>query len=232
MVSNPIQYDSNGSGAVEYVFFAGDKVSLAGQIDYPHAPIPMNGYPLLFVIQHATCTSRSGYAHYLHLVQNNAMALFRWDKRGTGKSAAGADGSIVQDTLNAYQEAIKRKDIDARKVVILAHNEGTLLLGEAWEQFAALQAPAGVVLVGNMLDERKITAIKSPAHVVVSKNDWNAWQTYAEGAAKVHAAKYNFAPSFYVAPNTNRRLQYDNTSTFHNGALDSMSQWISRLWQS
>jgi len=226
MVSNPVPQDQNN---VEYVFFAGDSVRLAGQFDYPHAPLPMNGYPPLFVIQHATSTSRSGYSHYTRLLDSLSVVLFRWDKRGTGKSAAGAAGSLVVDTLNAYQEALRPRDVDEQRAIILAHNEGTLLLAEAFEKFSAISKPLGIVLVGNMLDERKITRLNVPVHILISKNDWNDWRIYGEGAAKAHAAKHGFAPSFFVAPNTNRRLMYDNTSTFHSAAMESIQNWLKGL---
>jgi hypothetical protein len=207
------------------LFFAGDGVRLAAQIDYPTSPMPPAGYPVLFVIQHATCNTRTEYQHIARMGTEQGLAVFRWDKRGTGHSGAGV-GSITTDALNAYRTALAQTRVDRTRAVIFAQNEGTSLLGEKWEAFERIQKPIGVILAGNTLDERSIVSISAPLHIVMSKNDWNAWQIYAEAASKAHQRKHNYKASFYVAPNTNRRLMYENGGSFHRGANDSMKEWL------
>ena len=156
--------------------FAGDHVSLYGKIDYPASEPHANGYPLIFLIQHATSTSLDGYAHVARIAMEMNAAIFRWDKRGTGKSGTGPNGSIEIDTLKAYQTALTQEKIDKARVIIFAQNEGTMLLGSLFNSFAAVQKPLGCILAGNMLDKTAILKINSPLHIVVSKNDWNTWQ--------------------------------------------------------
>jgi hypothetical protein len=211
------------------LFFAGDSVQLAGQIDYPEQTPPEGGYPLLFIIQHATCTSRDGYAHIARLGNEHGWAVFRWDKRGTGKSGASSQGDSTQDSLHAYKTALKQDDVNPEHAVIIAQNEGSLILGEQYEQFQATQVPLGVLLLGNMLDETQITAIACPTHIVMSKNDWNAWQTYGESASEKHAKYHKYDTDFYVAPNTNRRLMYINGGTFHRGAYTNIVEWLGKI---
>lgn len=211
----------------EYVAFAGENVRLAGQVDYPaDSNPPARGYPLLFIIQHATCTTRNGYQHIARIGTNAGFAVFRWDKRGTGDSGSGGGGSVTEDTLQAYATAINQPHIDPSRVIILAQNEGSILLEDAFQQFVSIQKPLGVLLLGNMLDEKKIVHLDVPVHIVVSKNDWNAWQIYAESAARAHAKTHNLPTGFYVAPNTNRRLMYTNGGTFHKGAETSILEWL------
>ncbi len=212
-------------GTTQPIFFAGDNVRLAGQMDYPTSALPPDGYPLLFVIQHATCRSRSEYQHMARLGTEQGLAVFRWDGRGIGQSGAGA-GSIAIDTVNAYKAALEMANIDRKKAVIFAQNEGSSLIGEAWSAFETAQKPHGVILAGNTLDDKDITVINTPLHIVMSKNDWNAWQIYAEAASKAHQRKHTYKASFYVAPNTNRHLMYENGGTFHRGANDSMKEWL------
>lgn len=217
--------------ASELVIFGGNQVRLAGQIDYPIVRFSDRGFPLIFIIQHATCTSRYGFNHIVRLATELGIAVFRWDKRGTGNSGSSGIGSAHLDTLKAYETAIAQPQIDRERIIILAQNEGTLLLGEWYTHFRALQRPHGVLLSGNMLDEKAVLPIDAPLHIVTSKNDWNAWQTYADAASKTHAEKYEYEPSFYVAPNTNRLLMYHNGGMFHRGAAVSISTWLKHICQ-
>jgi len=231
MVTNRVENQPASVSISDYITFAGDGVCLAGQMDFPHRQRPKNGYPLIFVIQHATCTSRHGYTHIAKLGTECGAAVFRWDKRGTGRSGAGGSGSVTIDTLKAYETAVTQGGIDPQRVVIFAQNEGTLLLGEAFREFAAIQKPRGVILASNMLDEKHILSIQTPLHIIVSKNDWNAWQIYAQAASEIHEAKYGFPSSFYVATNTNRRLMYLSGNAFHRGAEASIKHWLKHTCQ-
>lgn len=228
MVSKNLHEHIPSAGVTQQIFFAGDGVRLAGQIDYPDTTVDHRGYPLIFVIPHATCTSRSGYQHIARLGTELGFAVFRWDKRGTGQSGSGS-GTVEQDTINAYETATTQPGIDKNRVIIAAQNEGSLLLAEAYDHITNLTPLRGVILLGNMLDEKKITTISAPVHIVVSKNDWNAWQIYAEKTAKIHANATGHATTFYVAPNTNRRLMYVNGGTFHKGAGTSIKDWLNTV---
>jgi hypothetical protein len=229
MSSQPLEQKPASVGASDMVSFAGDQVRLAGQMDYPATPLPAGGYPLMFVIPHATCTTRHGFAHFARLGTEAGIAVFRWDKRGTGGSGSGGMGSPAQDTLNAYQTALSQRDIDRTQVIILAQNEGTLMLSESYEWFTAVQKPAGVILVGNMVDENDIALIKTPVLSVISKNDWNAWQIYAEAAVKAHRKATHQPSEFFVAPNTDRRLMYDGGNAFHRGAANAITEWLLKM---
>lgn len=225
-MSYVLQTAESTSGTREHVFFAGDEVQLAGQIDYPVLPLPVTGYPLIFVIQHATCNSRNGYAHITRLGNEMGMAVFRWDKRGTGKSGSGG-GSSTLDAVQAYKAAVHQPHINADYAVILAQNEGSLILQEAWTVFRQINVPCGVVLSGNMLDEKAITTLDVPVTVVSSKNDWNAWQIYARDASAAHSRRYpQWPPSYYVATNSNRRLLYEHGGAFHRGASQHIHDWL------
>ncbi|MDQ7025998.1 MAG: hypothetical protein Q9P44_10615 [Anaerolineae bacterium] len=226
MVSNRVELNIESVSASELVYFAGDDVRLAGQIDYPKTTLPSNGFPLIFIIQHATCHSRKRYLHITKLGSEMGAAVFRWDKRGTGRSSSGGSGSVMVDTLRAYEKAVNMPAIDRNRVVIYAQNEGTMLLQQTYKDFVSIQEPLGAILAGNMLDEKSILKVHIPLHIVVSKNDWNAWQIYAEAAADAQAEKYGYHASFYVATNTDRLLMYANTKTFHRGAESSIKHWL------
>ncbi len=226
-MSYSIQEAPVGVGATEYVFFAGDQVQLAGQIDYPATPKPFRGYPIIFIIQHATCNSRNGYAHFARLGTEMGAAVFRWDKRGTGKSGSSGGGSGTLDALNAYKTAVSQPNVDRTRAVIIAQNEGTLLLHDAWVAFKDVCNPLGVVLAGNMLDETEIQRLDVPVTSVMSKSDWNDWKIYGQQATASHYKRYpQYPQSFYTAANSNRRLMLERGGVFHGGAAQFIREWL------
>lgn len=229
MASERQQSDPPEAEQIQDVIFSGDGVQLAGQINYPTAPTQPGEFPVIFIIQHATCTSRKAYGHLARIAVAHDMAIFLWDKRGTGASGSAGNGSVLVDTLKAYETALSQPGIDRQRAIIVAQNEGSLLLGDAFDDFSTIQPPLGVLLIGNMLDEDAITVIDRPAHIVMSKNDWNAWQTYARDAAAAHSRIGGYPTQYYVAPNTNRRLMYNSGGSFHNGAAHSISEWLDTL---
>lgn len=227
MVSQHIHESINSVSTTEELFFVGDDVRLSGQLDYPQMRQSTGGYPLIFVIQHATCTSRACFSHIAKLGTELGAAVFRWDKRGTGASGSGGSGSVTLDTVRAYETACSQPGIDTERVIIFAQNEGTLLLSEAYQDFAAVQPPIGVILAGNMVDERAILNIDVPVHLIISKNDWNDWRIYARAASENHAKRFKLPDSYYVATNTNRLLMYmGGGNTFHRGAEASIKHWL------
>lgn len=231
MVANRTDDNLDSVGVTELVNFAGDNVHLAGQIDYPQQNRPSKGYPLVFVIQHGTSTSRADYQHITALGTSIGVAVFRWDKRGTGRSGNGSSGTLEGDTYKAYEFAVSLPSIDPERVIIFAQSEGTVLLGQDYSKFSKIHKPKGIILAGNMLDEETVLNIDVPIHFIVSKNDWNDWRVYAEKASDKHAEKYNYTPSFYVATNTNRMLMYSSGNTFHKGTETSIKHWLKHICQ-
>ena len=209
------------------ITFAGDHVRLAGQIEYPDAPVPEAGYPLLFFLHHVGWNARSDYDHYAQTALACDYAVFRWDKRGTGHSGAGGRGSTTQDAILAYQTAISQPDIDCSHAVILAQSEATIMLANSFPLFACVQKPLGVILAGSMLDANGIEAIDTAVQIIMGENDWNNWRVHARDAAEHHRAIYPHGASYHVAPNANRMLMVN--SQFHSEANNQMRDWLQSL---
>lgn len=208
------------------IAFAGDNVRLAGQIDYPGQPAPIgHGYPLLFTLHHAGWRSREDYDAYARLALRNGYAVFRWDKRGTGRSGGSGRGSTTQDSVLAYENALEQPGIDPERVLILAQSEASKLLGSSFGLFARVQRPAGVILVSNMLNEQEIQAIDAPVFIVQGDQDWHSPAHYALAASARHAEVYGAASGCYVAEGAGRSMTTDG-QTVHRGALDSIERWI------
>lgn len=217
-------------GHTEELVFAGDGVRLAGQIDYPLSSSRKTSFPLMFILHHAGCDAREGYAHFADFGIASGYAVFRWDKRGTGRSGAGGRGSTTQDAVNAYEVALDQPGIDRRRVVILAQDAGTGLIGGAFGLFARAQHPYGVILATNMLDEQAIAAVDTNILIVAGQHDWNPWQKFAKAACDSHSeACSKHLSSYYVAPYANRLLIDTRTDNFHFGAKNTIMDWLQTI---
>ena len=232
MTTNYVSERSQTSERVKQVRFAGDKVQLAGQIDYPESSPPLGrGYPLLFILHHAGCNTRDTNAHYANVGLSCGYAVFRWDKRGTGGSGAGGRGSVTQDAVFAYRTALEQPGVDHNNVIILAQNESTIMVGDAYGLFARLQTPAGIILAGNMLNADAITALDTPVQILMGEKDWNDPETYAREAADTHNAAYEHGAEFFIADSAGRRLMVGDSNAFHFGAQRAMRDWLKKRCQ-
>ncbi len=231
MAIQSFQFEVAHNSISHEVIFAGDNVRLAGQIDYPNRPVPNNGYPLLFILPNACCTGRHGFNDHAQIGNKAGFAVFRWDKRGTGHSASGGQGYAEQDAINAYETAIHQADINPNQVVIWSQTDASLLLGENYQGFKAVQKPMGVILSGNMLDENNITKLETRIFCVTGERDWNLASRYAINASIVHNKTYNLNAGSYIAQFANRKLIDTRNNLFHAGAEATIHDWLSILCQ-
>lgn len=214
------------------IVFAGDEVRLAGQIEYPDTPRPENGYPLVFILHHACCNAREDYDDYANIALANGYAVFRWDKRGTGRSGDSGRGSTTQDAVNAYDTAIVQPNVNHKRVVILAVGAGSALLGSSFGLFARTQHPYAALLVANMLDESEILALDTRIKIVMSPADWNPPQRFGEAASAAHKAAYRHGASFFLAEGGDRLLMETGAyggSSLHPSARKAISDWFNSL---
>lgn len=209
--------------------FAGDGVRLAGQIDYPARPLRSRSFPLVFVLHHAGPEDRDGYEAFAELGLEAGYAVFRWDKRGTGRSGAGGRGSTTQDAVDAYEVALAQPYVDPRRVVILAQDAGAGLLGSSFGLFARVQHPRGVILATSTLDENEVLAIEANLLIVMGQHDWNPWRSYGKAACDAHNAAYKYGATYYAAPYADRMLIDPRTNCLHYGAQNMMLDWLQTL---
>ena len=206
MASNQVLDPPLSVAAFGEIVFAGDEVRLAGQIDYPTTPRPENGYPLLFVLHHACCSSREDYNDYTRVALSNGYAVFRWDTRGIGRSGDSGRGSTTQDAVNAYEIALLQPRVDRKHTVIVAVGAGSALLGSSFGLFARTQTPYAVLLVANMLDEQEILALDTRIKIVMSPEDWNTPTTFGAAASAAHNHAYRHGASFFLTDGGDRLL--------------------------
>jgi alpha-beta hydrolase superfamily lysophospholipase len=194
-------------------------------------PPPINGYPLIFMLHHSGANTRAEYNHFAQIGLDCGYAVFRWDKRGTGRSGAGGRGSTTQDAIMAYKTAVEIPDIDPDQVVIMAQCASTVLLGEAFDGFAEIQHPHGVILMSNMLEPDVIPVIDTQLHIIMGELDWNEWRTYARAACDSHNKACSHGASYYIARGADRMLmvKHDDARMFHDGLSHAICDWLHSL---
>lgn len=218
--------------ATNEVVFAGDEVRLAGQIDYPAIPRPAGGYPLLFMLHHACCNGREDYDEFAQVALARGFAVFRWDRRGTGRSGDSGRGSTAQDAVNAYEIALSQPDIDHKYAVIFAAGAGTGLLGSSFGLFARIQHPRAVLLVANLLGPDEILALDTRIEIIMSPQDWNSPLVYGEAACAAHQQAYRHGANFHLAEGGDRLLMdtlADGSTMLHRSARKAIDFWLSSL---
>ncbi len=232
MASNYVVLESTQpTEAVREIAFAGDGVRLTGQLDYPRTESLTSSIPLVVVLPHAGCNTLDMSWHYADIALDTGYAVFRWDKRGTGRSGAGGRGSATMDAVLAYETAVEQPRIDPNRVIIIAQGDGTRLLVDAYESFSQINRPASVILVGSMIEPEAITTIDTHLHIMQGDSDWNDWKAYARDAIAIHQTAYDYNSSYYVARNANRFLNVNQgeNGPFHFGAKQTLRDWLMTL---
>ena len=213
------------------IVFAGDHVRLAGTIELPGTPAPRNGFPLLFILPHASSMDREDFHDYVQIALNTQAAIFRWDKRGTGHSGASAIGSTAQDAVNAYATALAQPGINRQQVMILAVGAATGVLGSNFEAFARLGRPAGVLLVANQLNAKDILALDAEIHILMSAQDWNPYMVYGNTAALAHRQVYPHGAGSTLISDSDRFLMVADArgrKRLHPDAQRVITAWMRR----
>lgn len=228
MASNQTVASALHMSASKEVVFAGDEVALGGQIDYPLTKRPVNGYPLIFVLHHACCNTRDEYTDYAQVALDKGFAVFRWDKRGTGRSGASGRGSTTQDAVNAYEIALAQPSINRKHAVILAVGAGSALLGSSFGLFARVQHPYGALLVANMLDPDEILAIDTRILILMGEDDWNPAVIYGEASARAHNHTYKHGASYRRIVGADRLLTNQGMG-LHGDARKVIGSWLNDL---
>jgi hypothetical protein len=211
--------------------FIGDSVLLSGQVDYPDAPAPPNGYPLVFIMHHAGSYTREDVQHYADLALTSGQMAFRWDKRGSGRSGASGRGSTLTDTVKAYETALAQPGVNRQRVVIVAQSDGTAMLRDMFPQLESVMRPHSVLLVANMLDKREVTKIKANVKIIMGDRDWLSWHLYGKEASETHKQATPYAASYSIIGNANRRLNdlRNGGNCFHPDAARIIADWLANV---
>lgn len=222
------------SALTREVTFAGDQgVPLAGQLDLPpDQPEP----PLVVFIHHSGPETRDTYQHLAAYLVPRGYAVFRFDKRGVGRSGGVYGCCESDDALAAYRAAYSGSGFDRGRVFIVAQSVGTQIVAERFADFQAAGPPAGVVLLSSLLKAEAVLPVQAPIHIIVSDGEADVDALGAE-AVRAHRAAYDYGASFFIAPNTEHTLfdiaagpvdwsAPDWPTKFNAAARDSLIEWL------
>jgi len=185
----------------EIVFASADGTRLAGQFD---APPTLTSAPLTFIIHHADAVDRDIYQYLAARLVPAGYAVFRFDKRGTGKSDGQYGCCEDEDVLAAYRAVVARR-AEAR-LFIIAQSIGTDILAQRWQTFTQIRAPDGIILLSSRLEGERVTVLDAPLAIVVSDSE-PALTAICADAVAAHRARYPaYAATCEVIPQSEHTL--------------------------
>lgn len=220
------------------VRFVSEGVELAGELDLP---LREDLAPLVFIIHHSGPVTRDAYGYMAELLVEAGFAVFRFDKRGVGKSGGEYGCCEAEDALAAYQAAVAQSGIDPTRILIVAQSIGTAHLADRFAEFAAIHPPLGVVLLSSLLGPEQITAIAAPVHVIVSDSE-ETLATISVEAIEAHRRTWQYGATYFVADHSEHTLfdiadgpidwsDPDWVRRYHRGAMQSMIDWLKEVAQ-
>lgn len=186
----------------EITFQSKDGIRLAGQIDSPPG---VSQPPLVFIIHHSDPIDRDTYQYLAARLVPAGYAVFRFDKRGNGRSGGKYGCCEAEDALAAYQAALAAGGFAPDQVFIIAQSIGSRILADHYAEFRQIQPPAGVVLLSNLLENEEVQAIEAPLHLIVSDSEPRL-AAIGPGAAAAYQAASGHKATFFVAPHTEHTL--------------------------
>ena len=194
---NPFESDTQ-----QVQFESSDGTALTGQVDWPKG---LNHPPLVFIIQHSGPVDRDDYQYLAVLLVPEGYAVFRFDKRGNGKSGGTYGCCEEEDVLAAYRAAVNLSGYDPERIFIIAQSIGTKILARRYDDITNLHPARGVVLLSSLLEGKEILSIKSPVFIIVSDGEPEL-QAITEVAVDAHRQQYNFGAGYFIAPHTEHTL--------------------------
>lgn len=216
----------------EVSFQSGDAI-LAGELDLP---VGEGAAPLVFIIHHSGPVTRDAYGYLAEILLPEGFAVFRFDKRGVGRSEGEYGCCEADDALAAYRAAVSQSGIDPERVLIVAQSIGARHLADRFAAFQAIRQPLGVALLSNLLGPDEITAIAAPVLVIVADSEPELMRIGPE-AATAHRAALPFGADLYIAKGAEHTL-FDVTDgpidwsdpswtrRYHRGAMTRLVEWL------
>ena len=183
-------------------FESADGTSLAGQVDWP---VGVENPPLVFILQHSGPVDRDAYQYLAALLVPEGYAVFRFDKRGNGKSGGTYGCCEDEDALAAYKAASGLSGYDPKRVYIIAQSVGTEILARRYDEFTNLQPVRGVVLLSSLLEGKEVLSIDSPLFIIVSDGESNL-VAITEASVNAHRQEYSSGAGYFIAPHTEHTL--------------------------
>ena len=167
---------SPGIDKVETTFESVD-ATVSAQWEFPaHTPAP-----LLVLLPASEAVDRNGlppgygedpatgiYAQFARKLLGAGFAVFRYDSPGTGRSSPGQFCTVRSTALEAYTRAVDHPKVDREHVFLLGHSSSTDTIVGIYPRYAAVRAPAGVVLLASVVGETDIVRVDAPTLIVVS----------------------------------------------------------------
>lgn len=177
--ANPDEPSSRPPTSFEKVdtTFQSVDATVSGQWEFP-ARTPA---PLVVLLPANSAVDRDGlppgfgadpssgiYAQFAKELLAAGFAVFRYDSPGTGRSSSGEYCTDRSTALEGYTRAIDHPKVDRKHVFLIGHSASTDTVVGIYPRYAAIDPPAGVVLLANIVGETDMVSVDAPTLIVVT----------------------------------------------------------------
>lgn len=108
------------------------------------------------------------YAQFAKKLLAAGFAVFRYDSPGTGRSSSGEYCTDRSTALEGYTRAIDHPKVDRKQVFLIGHSASTDTVVGIYPRYAAVDPPAGVILLANIVGETDLVSVDAPTLIVVT----------------------------------------------------------------
>lgn len=108
------------------------------------------------------------YAQFAKKLLAAGFAVFRYDSPGTGRSSQGEYCTDRSTALEGYTRAVDHPKVDRKRVFLVGHSASTDTAVGIYSRYAAVDPPAGVVLLANLVGETDLVTVDAPTLIVVT----------------------------------------------------------------
>jgi pimeloyl-ACP methyl ester carboxylesterase len=170
---------SSAGPAIEKIetTFESVDATVSAQWEFPsHTPAP-----LVVLLPASEAVDRDGlppgygedpatgiYAQFARKLLASGFAVFRYDSPGTGRSSPGQYCTVRSTALEGYTRAVDHPKVDRQHVFLVGHSASTDSAVGIYSRYAAVQPPAGIVLLANLIGETDLVTVDAPVLIVVS----------------------------------------------------------------
>lgn len=224
---------------VKEVEFSSGPFKLAGQIEYPEGEAP---YPVVLFIpglpQHDRFGTAKGYPGYdkyfqpfAKVILEAGWAVFRFDKGGTGKSSSGLN--IQADIVAAYRSLLTQENVDRNKIGVIAFQAGAAYFYRKSYEMQMANKIHHASLISTGVNDQKIDGFDLPI-LVVAGDDRTirsevVLQKYSERTGHPTQVYEAVGASEHLCSNPNPSLFKKAGCTIHDGALNAVSKWYTKM---
>jgi SAM-dependent methyltransferase len=136
----------------------------------------------------------------------NGIAVYRYDKRGVGKSKGKKNAYstqkrlLIKDIVKAFNVMYLQNVVDKDNLFLLGQSQGSELITKAYEEIKRIVKPKGLIFISCVIKKSTALNIDTPMLAINGVYDWNNYLNVCRSPIAAQRNKYKFNSYYYIAP--------------------------------